>query len=69
MRGIKSFGKKQVSYKRRMWMWIAKDDVGEHRLEALDMLVMGFFRGRMERENGWRDALWTFCYDLQRTKD
>jgi hypothetical protein len=67
MRGIKSFGKKQVSYKRRMW--IAKDDVGEHRLEALEMLVMGFFRGRMERKNGWRDALWTFCCDLQRMKD
>jgi hypothetical protein len=45
-------------------MWIAKDDVGEHRLEALDMLAMGFFRGRMERKNGWRDALWTFCYDF-----
>jgi hypothetical protein len=67
MRGIKSFGKKQASSKNRMW--IAKDDVGEHRLEALDLLVMGFFRGRMERKNGWRDALWTFCCDLQRMKD
>ena len=32
-----------------------EDAVGEHRLEALGLLVMDVFRGRIERT---RDALW-----------
>ena len=52
-----SMGK--ASCKRRMWF--AGADVGEHRLEALGLLVMDVFRGRIERR---RDALWMCYYKL-----
>ena len=38
-----------------------EDAVGEHRLEALGLLVMDVFRGRIERR---RDALWMCYYKL-----